>query len=97
MDSTTATHPALTVGTRVRIEKGCKARNIAKGTLAVVTNVAALGAEYGHNVQVTVNFLNGFQSGKTFCFYARHLNRLSDTIVNLNDGNPNHTIQLRRV
>lgn len=36
------------------------------------------------------------QTKSTFAFYARHMNRLSDGIVRMNDGNPSHTIEVRR-
>ena len=91
-----AADPALTINARVRIEKGCKAREIDKGTTAQVTKIEPMGADYGHSVRVVLTMLNGFKSGKSFAFYARHMNRLSDTFVRMNDGNPSHTIEIRR-
>ena len=82
----------ITVGTKVRIEKGCNALGITKGSTAQVKAVTELGAEYSHSVRVELHFLNSFASGKTFRLYARHINRLSDTFVNLNTGNPSHKI-----
>lgn len=92
----TSTIPALTVGARVRIEKGCAAREIAKGVSAKVAAIEPMGADYGHCVKVSLYLLNGFKSGKTVAFYARHVNRLNDAIVSMNDGNPSHTIAVRR-
>lgn len=92
----TSTIQALAVGTRVRIEKGCKARSLDKGTTAQVTAIEPMGADYGHCVRVQFTMLNGFKAGKSFSFYARHVNRLSDPIIRMNDGNPSHTIEIRR-
>lgn len=87
----------LNVNDRIRIEKGCKIRGIDKGTSAQVTAVTPLGAEYSHSVRVALVMLNGFNSGKTFLFYARHMNRLNDPIVRMNDGDPLHFIEVRKV
>lgn len=87
----------LTVSTRVIITKGCKSRGVTKGATAVVKAVEPLGAEYAHNVRVTLYFLNSFMSGKTVSFYARHPNRLGDVFVSMNDGRPEHRIEVRRV
>lgn len=84
----------VTVNTRVRVLKGCKARDINKGTTWQVTSVNPLGAEYSHSVAVHMTRLNGF-GPKTITLYARHLNRLADAVLNLNDGNPLHTVQVR--
>ena len=84
----------VTVNTRVRVLKGCKARDINKGTTWQVTEVKPLGAEYSHSVAVLLTRLNGF-GPKTITLYARHPNRLSDAVLNLNDGNPLHTVQIR--
>ncbi len=85
---------ALTVGSTIRVEKGCKARDITKGTTAKIWAVRELGPDYSHSVAVTFTMLNGFKAGKSMTFYARHANRLSDAIVNLNDGNPLHKIMV---
>jgi hypothetical protein len=94
--STTTTLPALTIGVRVRIEKGCKARDVNKGVTAVVKGVEALGAEYSHSVRVQLQLLNGFGAGRVITFFARHANRLSDAVIRMNDGNPTHTIEVVR-
>lgn len=93
--NTSATQ-ALTVGARVRIEKGCAAREIAKNVSAKVAAIEPMGSDYGHCVKVSLFLLNGFKAGKTVAFYARHMNRLSDAVVTMNDGNPSHTIAVRR-
>lgn len=98
MDTTTnnTNQNQLSVGNKVRVEKGCKARGITKGSTAQIKEITPLGAEYGYMVKVTINFLNSFAAGKTFAFYARHINRLSDTFINMNDGNPLHKITVRK-
>jgi hypothetical protein len=87
---------ALTINARIRLEKGCKARGLDKGTTAQVTAIEPMGADYGHFVRIRFTMLNGFKAGKCFSFYARHVNRLSDPIIRMNDGNPSHTIEIRR-
>ena len=87
----------ITAGSKVRIEKGCNARNVAKGTSATVESVTPLGPEYSHAARVVLKMRNGFRSGQIVTFYARHPNRLGDPIVNLNDGNPRNTIQIRAI
>lgn len=94
--TTTTSTPALTIGTRIKFEKGCKARGIDKGCSAKVTAIEPMGPDYGHCVRVTFTMLNGFKGGKVFSFYARHMNRLSDVFVRMNDGNPSHTIEVKR-
>lgn len=89
--NTTTTLPALTTGNRVRIVKGCQAREVTKGSTATVM-VAPLGKEYGYSVRVTLTFPNG----RVLSFYARHPNRLSDDVIRMNDGNPLNTIEVNR-
>ncbi len=86
----------LTAGTRVKIVKGCKARNMNKGTMWVVNAVTPLGAEYSHAVRVYMQRLNGFGPDRVL-FIARHVNRLSDITVRMNDGNPSNVIEIQRV
>ena len=96
MTTTENTTSPLVVNGRVVITKGCKARGVTKGATAVVKAVEPLGADYGHSVKITLWFQNSFLAGKTFSFFARHPNRLSDPIVGMNDGNPTHKIEVRR-
>jgi hypothetical protein len=86
----------ITAGTKVRIVKGCRARGVTKGSSAVVEAVDLMGAEYSNNVRVTLKFLNSFLSGRTLAFYASHMNRLGDAIISLNDGRPEHRIEIQR-
>lgn len=79
---------------KVVVFKGCKARGIARWVICRVKGVKPLGADYGHTVKVILLALNGLKGGQRFSFYARHMNRLDDVIINLNDGNPTHTIQV---
>jgi len=81
---------------RVFVTKGCKSRGVTKGSTAIVKTVESLGAEYGHNVKVTLYFVNSFLSGKTLAFYVRHVNRLGDASIAMNDGRPENRIEVRR-
>lgn len=85
------------VGARVVIDKGCVARHVRAHTSATVVSVTELGPDYAHSVKVVLRFINGFQPGVNQSWYARHINRLSDAVINLNDGNPHHTIKIRVV
>jgi hypothetical protein len=100
MTTSRATAPEttpLTVGARVRVEKGCRALGIDKGTSATITEIRELGAEYSHSVRVVLTFRNGFQSGKARAMYARHVNRLGDWVVRLTNGSdPTKAIELVR-
>lgn len=91
----TSKQASLAVGDHIKILKGCKARSITKNAIAKIVAIEALGADYSHSVRVFFRFQTSFLSGKTVSFYARHINRLSDAVINLNDGNPLHTIQVR--
>lgn len=81
----------LTAGTKVTIVKGCKARDLSKGTKAVVTAITPMGAEYSHMVQIVLAM-----NGRTIALWARHLNRLSEATIAMNDGNPSHRIEIKR-
>ncbi len=78
-------------GQVVVVTKGCKARDIQKGSRGQVVAVTEMGVEYGHNVEVVLDF-----GVRKVAFFARHVNRLSDAIVRLNDGNPLHVIEVQR-
>ena len=82
----------ILTGDTVRVVKGCRARNISKGTRAKVTNIRELGPQYSHAVAVNLDL-----NGRMVTFYARHMNRLNDGITRLNDGNPLHVIEIQRV
>lgn len=92
----TETNGTITVGARLLVTKGCNARGITKGVTIRVLAVEALGPEYGHSVKVRFQPVNGFKTNQTFAFYVRHANRLTDPVVRLNDGRPEHTIEVRR-
>lgn len=93
-----STNTALTAGTKIVIAKGCNARQVAKGTKAVVSAVVALGAEYGHMVKVVIAFPAARMGlpERNIAFYVRHTNRLADAVIGMNDGNPSHRIEVRR-
>jgi hypothetical protein len=94
--NTTVAPTPLTVNTRVLVTKGCMPLGITKGTTAVVVEVTNLGREYSHSVKVVLRFVNGMMVGKSFALYARHPNRLADSIVRFNNGNPLKTVEVRR-
>lgn len=96
MNATTNTFASLTTGTRVLVVKGCAARELAKNVTARIESITPMGADYGHCVRVVLVPVNGFKAGKAFAFYARHVNRLADPIVRMNDGIPSHVIEVRR-
>lgn len=96
MDMGMETNSALKVGDKAQVIKGCKARELDKGITCKIIGIAELGADYSHAVKVTFMPLNGFLAGSPFSMCARHVNRLADHAVNLNDGNPSDTIQIRR-
>lgn len=96
MTTTSSTQPStstLKVGDLAVITKGCSARGITKGSTVAIKAVEALGADHSHMVKVVFTVLRG---QKTFVFYARHINRLSDDVVGMNDGNPLHRIEMRQ-
>lgn len=86
----------LTALDKVRIDKGCAARGISKNATAQIVSITPLGADYSHHVKIVFRMLNGRNAGKTFGFFAQHVNRLSDPTVRVNDGNPFHVVVLRR-
>lgn len=85
----------ITTLTCVKIVKGCKARNLNKGTSWQVASVEPLGADYSYAVRVTMRRLNGF-GPHVVSLYARHPNRLADASIRLNDGRPEHSIEIVR-
>jgi hypothetical protein len=91
-------NPTLTAGSSVRILKGCLAREISRGMKAEVISVTPLGKDFSHQVRVTLRFFTSPQVGqyRQVSFFARHINRLSDDVIGMNDGNPLHRIEVRR-
>lgn len=84
-------------GTRLKIIKGCRARDLHKGITIQIESVQEMGAEYSHSVKVTFRPVDGYHAGALFVFWARHRNRLLDGIIRLNDGNPLNVIEIQRV
>ena len=84
----------MMAGSKVRVEKGCKPLGITKGSSAKVVSITELGAEYSHSVKVVLHFVNSFASGKDFALYARHINRLGDVFIRLNNGRPDCYIEV---
>ncbi len=97
MSTTIEANPApatiipLVDGQAILVTKGCGAREIRKGTRGKVAFTKAMGAEYGYNVKVVLDL-----GIRRVAFYARHVNRLTDSVIRLNDGNPLHVIEIRR-
>jgi hypothetical protein len=92
------TTPALTAGMNIVVTKGCDARNVRKGMNAKVLEVTE-GER--REAKVRIEFPTRWSesrgvTGSTLVFYARHVNRLSDPVVGMNDGNPLHRIEVRR-
>jgi ribosomal protein L13E len=83
----------LEAGNKVKIVKGCSARDIRKGECFTVREIKELGADYSHSVNVVLVNV----AGRVTVWTARHINRLSDNVVNLNDGNPLHKIQIKKI
>lgn len=85
--------PALTVGSKVRVEKGCVARNLRKGMFMQVAEIIE-----GERGSVRVIFVPAAfpQTGTRMSWYAQHKNRLADHLPAFNDGNPLHRITVRR-
>jgi hypothetical protein len=90
------TNEALTIGTKIKLSKGCKAFDLPKGVMAQVVAVKELGKDFNYNVSVSLKILNGFKSGKTFTLEARHVNRLSDSVVRLSHAKPSEYIEVVR-
>ena len=87
----------LNINDRVRVVKGCNARGVQKGVTMVVRNIKPLGADYSHSVHVSLEHINGPKHNTLQAWYARHINRLNDETINLNDGNPLHAIKIRKL
>lgn len=87
----------LTIGSKVRISKGCQARKLPKGVTCRVISIEPQGVDYRYSVKVVIKTLNGFSAGKTFVLFAHHENRLADPTVRLNDGNSAHTVEIQLV
>jgi len=79
--------------TKVTVEKGCKALLISKGARATVTQIQELGADYSHQVKVTLRF----SDGKERVLYAQHPNRLANNLVALRGVMPSHRVDVRVV
>ena len=82
----------INTGDAIIVEKGCRDRGVSKGQRARVHLLTPLGKDYGHQVRVMLSF----DDGRKISFYARHVNRLGDPVVYLNDGNPLHRIGIRK-
>lgn len=79
---------ALSVGSKFVVVKGCEARNVRKGSRGQILDIRPVDS----GVQKVVLCL---PTAATISFYVRHQNRLADSVVNMNDGNPMHKIQVR--
>lgn len=87
---------AVKAGDRLKVVKGCKAWGLSKGITVYIDDLIRLSSDYSFAVKLVLKPLNGFKAGQLIAFYARHPNRLSDPIIHLNDGRPEHTLHLSR-
>ncbi len=85
----TSAYAPLVVGSKFIVEKGCVYFDIKKGTRGFVREVVE-----GEGREARV--LLAFSNGKSLRLYTRHINRLSDAIVSLHNGDPFHKLGLRR-
>lgn len=85
--STTTLAP-VSVGTKLVVAKGCRARFVQKGDRGIVA--AVVEGERG-SARVSIQFAN-----RVVSFYVQHKNRLADGVIGMNDGNPMHRIEVRR-
>jgi len=85
------TSKPIAAGCYVECFKGCSELDIRKGNRLYIRSITPLGAEYSHAVRVVIEF-----KGRVLSMYARHINRLGDVWVILNDGNPCRKIQVVR-
>ena len=82
---------SIKAGDPIEIVKGCRARGINKGTTLYIRSIEPLGGDYSHCVKVVLNVRVG-----SIVFYARFQHYLENELINLNDGNPLHKIQIKR-
>lgn len=87
----------ISIDSKIKVTKGCRALGIDKGTVCRVRAVDALGTDYSHQVGVTLTFLTGFKAGTKVRLFGRHPNRMNDTIVRLNNGDPLKNIEIALV
>lgn len=86
---------ALKVGDYIVVDAGCKALNIHKHAVAVISEIKELGAEYSHTVRVKIKMAR--HGGQERSLVARHINRLSDETFNLaNPWRSDQKIKARR-
>lgn len=85
------TYEPFTTNTKAVISKGSRALNLTKGTTVYVRDVQSMGAEYSHNVKIVLEIC-----GKSRVLWARHPNRLKDSTLRLNNGNPLNYIEIMR-
>ena len=79
----------IKAGTQVKVVSGNRYLGLAKGAILTITEVIPLGADFSH--QVKVRFTHRGIKGS---LAARHINRLSDPVLNLNNGDPTRKIQV---
>ncbi len=86
----------MLVGSKVCVEKGCASLGITKGRLAKVMAIDPLGADYSHQVRVSLQFLVPTGNGRTArVFYAVHMNRLADPLPALHGNVSGQRILVR--
>lgn len=83
---------AIQTGDLVKVVKGCKARDVSIRSSWLVETITT----FEGSPRLLLRQMNT-PGVRRLAWYARHVNRLSDPVVNLNDGNPFHKIQVRKV
>jgi len=83
----------IQIGSKVKITKGCKQRNIKKGMICTILDIKDLGAEGSYFVNIKFRT----PDNKVIGFYMRYMKRLSDPEISLNDGNPFNKIEMKEV
>lgn len=87
----------IVAGSKIVITKGCEARRIRKGMVAIVRDVTP--GDRG-SARLSIFFPSRVSedrksSSSVVSFYVSHTNRLADGTVGMNDGNPMHRIEAR--
>lgn len=82
----------ITTGDTVTVLQGCEALSIRKGSRLTIGEVTKLGPDYGHSVKVVLVSRDGSRRA----LYARHINRLGDSELNLNNGDPTKKVRIAK-
>lgn len=89
--NTETTTNEITIGSNLRITKGCKALGITKGDLVQVTRIES-PSDDPHAVWITL----AGSSKLVKSMYVRYRKRLSDPVIRAHTGNPLNYIEFKR-